>query len=430
VSMTETDSGFEQVSDEPQTSLEEGASQGGAESKPQRWLRGFLAFLRKPWWNVVFWMLLFCLLLLVTIVLAPHVSNLVTGGFTRAGIEKWGTSSFATAAGAVSAAAIAGSAVVATLKQNRRAEANKTWWETFEWAAERAIPSKKENKDQALPYGASLAILSPLLDDDLGGRRASKSEQKSWALRKQACESLIGVLRETYEKAKPESEAEAIADPAGIPASSTEEGAPLSESQTEGLAPASKKDTLKQAGDQVEPSPLRRPVLTDNDVTSVKNFVEAHPESQQSKRLLATHFEMLIGNSLATFLRNDPKQFTGEPVRILTDHRHIQLRLGGLNPRPKGLPDALVVRGEKMLWVEAKSLAGASPDRVRQIISSERISAKRLWEANRIPTLLIHDASVGRDEFVNEDHFRVVPTGRWTNTDWRRITKEVHLLLR
>lgn len=49
-----------------------------------------------------------------------------------------------------------------SLEHQRAAEENRSWWERFEWASARAVPSKSDEKP--LPYNAILSTLSELAD--------------------------------------------------------------------------------------------------------------------------------------------------------------------------------------------------------------------------------------------------------------------------
>ena len=432
-STAETQVASDQPTDERRLGLPEDAYLDAAEAKWSIWIKDFFSSFRQPWWKIILWMLLFCVLLLATILLTLFVSNLLTQTLTWAGFEKWATSPFATATGAVAAASIAGTAVVLTLNQNKRVEASKTWWETFEWAAERAIPSKKENK--ALPYGVSLAILNPLLDDDLGGRRITRSERKSWELRKKACESLIGLLTEPYEEDKPGLETSEFQ--ADEQAASPEGNVPNSGDPAEGQTPEhaatpTGKDFENAVG-EVRTSPKRRPVLTDSDLRSVISYIDAHPRSEQARRLRDTHFEPLLIRNFESFLRKDERLRSDDRVQVLTSRFDIKSHLESLDPlAPRyfsRVPDALLVRGDKTLIVEIKSLQRETDSLRLQTLRKEKAQAQRVWDRGHIPTLLIVDYPIDpHHPDARGENFQAVfwPGSR---AGWHRVSQAVLQLI-
>lgn len=343
----------------------------------------FKRFFGKPWWDIALSMILFCVLLLLTLLLYRFLAGWLSQKMTWEGFEKFATSPFATAVGAIGAASIAGTAVVLTLRQNKHVEASKTWWETFEWAAERAIPLKAENK--ALPYGTALDILSPLMDDDFGGRRFGRRARKSWALRKQACGSIVKLLNEPFRE--PES---GTTDPATA-------------------APATTVPTEPAAADHQGSS---RSIQGARDLESIQNFIIAHPSSQAAAELSGTHYDALLMSHLASLLAEEEGLRIYANATDIRDHLPALAQYEDLNREA----DALLVKGEQAVVLEMKRINTVNVHS-RIALEREAIRAKKLWSIAKIPTVLvtnrpISDSQVDRFRLeFSAPHFQVA---QWT----------------
>lgn len=89
---------------------------------------------------------------------------------------------------AIIAASIAATAIVLQLLHTRSQDKKQDWWTNFEWAAERAVPSKTDNK--ALPVALSINILNSLQD-------SADSE-----LQKRACGGFVTLLAESLSESQ------------------------------------------------------------------------------------------------------------------------------------------------------------------------------------------------------------------------------------
>lgn len=298
-------------------------------------------FFGKPRWVVALWLMFTCLLVAAALLLVRITYEWITQRLSWETFDKYATSSTATAVGAIGAATIAATAVGLTLAHNKNVEANKTWWETFEWAAERAVPSKKEI--EALPYRTSLDILSPLMDDDLRGWRFTKASKKSWALRTQACGSIVELVNQKYAA---ENLVEAPTDRAIL---------------------------------NIRTSPV-------SDIESVKSFINSHPEARASRMLAATHFEELVLHQLKVFLRRDNSyEVTASPQELSARVS----ALAGNNVTYRIRPDALITRGEKAVAVDTKELSDYDNMQVANILKKTSQSAEQLGANSGVPTVLV-----------------------------------------
>lgn len=128
-------------------------------------------FFSQPSWVIFIWLLAW---LLATG--AIHFSvGLLTDRAREAGwhyaFGRFATSPGAGGVAAVMAAIIAATAVGLQLRHNKKVEAERSWWERFEWVTTRAVPAEDEHT--ALPYDLSLDILTSLAErttDDTQGR--------------------------------------------------------------------------------------------------------------------------------------------------------------------------------------------------------------------------------------------------------------------
>lgn len=89
------------------------------------------------------------------------------------------------------------------LAHDQHVEANKSWWDTFEWAADRALP--KGEKDQALPFSAAYGILRNLRDTEPRGARSSEDSLAAWKTRQNACDSIAKALLDKQDNTGTES---------------------------------------------------------------------------------------------------------------------------------------------------------------------------------------------------------------------------------
>lgn len=96
---------------------------------------------------------------------------------------------------AVFAAAIGFFAVHRQLNHNRlelahekAAEANKTWWATFQWVADKILSAEKDH--EGLSPTIAAAMLLDLSRDELGASSASTEFSKLWESRQRACNGL------------------------------------------------------------------------------------------------------------------------------------------------------------------------------------------------------------------------------------------------
>lgn len=149
-------------------------------------------------------------LILVALFIADVLARLV---FARIMEQGWNAAAvvteFATSPGAAGLAAVLAAglgfyAVHRQLKHSKQVEANRSWWETFEWAADRAIPP--ESKYKALPARASIEILKNLTNRELRGAGLSGAAAKSWESRQNACDSLVTILLEKENERTPDNE--------------------------------------------------------------------------------------------------------------------------------------------------------------------------------------------------------------------------------
>lgn len=103
---------------------------------------------------------------------------------------------------AIIAAGIAATAIILQLLHTRSQDKKQDWWTNFEWAAERAVPSKTDNK--ALPIALSINILNSLQD-------SADTE-----LQKRACGGLVTLLAESLTKSQTSSDVRtAVPGPSG-----------------------------------------------------------------------------------------------------------------------------------------------------------------------------------------------------------------------
>ncbi len=112
------------------------------------------------------WVWLVLKVLLITAVLAA-VDLMVRLALPSFDSSIWGpslrrflTSPGAGGAAAIIAATIGASALYVQLRHTRFKDKNQAWWSTFEWATERAVPSKQDNN--AVPISLSVNVLNSL----------------------------------------------------------------------------------------------------------------------------------------------------------------------------------------------------------------------------------------------------------------------------
>ncbi|WP_142064962.1 hypothetical protein [Pseudarthrobacter sp. B4EP4b] len=370
----------------------------------------FKRFFGRSWWIIALWMISFCILLLLTLLVFHFLCGWLSQEWTWEGFGRFATSPFATAVGAIGAALIAGTAVVLTLNQNKNVEASKTWWETFEWATERAIPLKEEN--QALPYGTAIDILSPLMDDDFGGRRLGRRAAKSWELRKQACSSMIKLLNGPYTVAEPGDDRE----PTTIELGKKEFTGESRDAENTAVPDAGTTSERDAAGTTAESAiqaslelPRRRNFPDADDLESVQNFISAHPSSQAAKELSATHYESLLISRLRSLLAYD------EEVDII---RNVSFsHTAGNKDVGRREADAIVLKGNKAVILEVKKAAHMPIGRFREILRREITAANTAWRRMQFPTLLVTDFASSDAEFqslrreFSTPYFQV---SRWT----------------
>lgn len=149
----------------------------------------FHRFFGQPWWAILFWMVLGCLLLLLTRFLYEFLKHV----FSWEGVGEYASTPLAAAVGTIVGATIAAAAVVVQLRHNKQVDANSSWWETFQWAADRAIPPRKEDEN-ALPPTVAAAMLVDLANKKFRGIRRSKEWEAMWESRQNACVGLAQAL--------------------------------------------------------------------------------------------------------------------------------------------------------------------------------------------------------------------------------------------
>ncbi len=166
---------------------------------------------------------------------------------------------------AICAASIAARALYVQLAHTKMKDKTQSWWDSFEWVAERAVPSKAE--DEALPLALSINILNSL------------QETADNELQQRACGGFVTMLT---------AKLSAALDTAGSVAATAKEGTPIEVEDSDQEEKESVEESAQPPADTNEQKPRRR-WSSETNGALIEGFILREITRQEAEKALGDY---------------------------------------------------------------------------------------------------------------------------------------------